>query len=46
MVNDTNPDIIGRTETWTDTTVTEAELGLSEYVMFRKDRKRQNGEER
>ena len=39
MVYDINPDIIGITESWANNDIiTDAELGLSGYVMFRKDR--------
>ena len=42
-VNDTHPAIIGITETWADTIITEAELGLRGYDMFRKDKKGKGG---
>ena len=36
MVEDIDPHIIGITESWAN--ITDAELGLTEYVMFRRDR--------
>ena len=38
MVEDTDPHIIGITESWANTDITDAELGLIGYVMFRRDR--------
>ena len=38
MVDDINPHIIGITESWANKDMTNAELGLEGYVMFRKDR--------
>ena len=38
MVEDTDPHIIGITESWTNKDVADAELGLTGYVMFRRDR--------
>ena len=38
MVEDIDPHIIGITESWANTDVTDAELGLTGYVMFRRDR--------
>ncbi len=38
MVEDIDPDIIGITESWATTDVSDAELGLTGYVIFRKDR--------
>ena len=38
MVEDIDPHIIGITESWTNIDITDAELGLTGYVMFRKDR--------
>ena len=38
MVDDIKPHIIGITESWANNDVTDAELGLEGYVMFRKDR--------
>ena len=45
MVEDINPHIIGITESWANTDITDAELGLTGYdVMFRRDRiKRKRG---
>ena len=38
MVDDIKPQIIGITESWANNDITNAELGLEGYVMFRKDR--------
>ena len=38
MVDDIEPHIIGITESWANNDITNAELGLEGYVMFRKDR--------
>ena len=38
MVDDVKPHIIGITESWANNDITDAELGLEGYVMFRKDR--------
>ena len=38
MADDTKPDIIGITETWTKPDMGDAEFGLAGYKMFRKDR--------
>ena len=38
MVEDIDPHIIGITESWANTDITGAELGLTGYVMFRRDR--------
>ena len=38
MVEDIDPHIIGITESWASTDITDAELGLTGYVMFRRDR--------
>ena len=38
MVEDIDPHIIGITESWANIYITYAELGLTGYVMFRKDR--------
>ena len=38
MVEDIDPHIIGITESWANTNITDAELGLRVYVMFRRDR--------
>ena len=37
MVEDINPHIIGITESWANTDITDAELRLTGYVMFRRD---------
>ena len=37
MVDDIKPHIIGITESWTNNAITDAELGLEGYAMFRKD---------
>ena len=37
MVEDVDPHIIGITESWANIDITDAELGLTGYVMFRKD---------
>ena len=38
MVEYIDPHIIGITESWAYTGITDAELGLTRYVMFRRDR--------
>ena len=38
MVDDIKQHIIGITESWAYNDITDAELGLEGYVMFRKDR--------
>ena len=38
MVEDIDSHIIGITESWANTYITDAELGLTGYVMFRRDR--------
>ena len=38
MAEDIDPNIISITESWTNIDITDAELGLTGYVMFRKDR--------
>ena len=38
MVENVDLHIIGITESWTNTDITDAELGLTGYVMFRRDR--------
>ena len=37
MVEDIDPHIIGITKSWANTDITDAELGLTGYVMFRRD---------
>ena len=43
ILKDTDPDVIGITESWTNTDITYAELGLTGYVMFRRLRIRIRG---
>ena len=38
MVEDTDPHIIGITESWATPDISDAELGMTGYFMFRKDR--------
>ena len=38
MVEDIDPRIIGITESWATSGISDAELGMTGYVMFRKDR--------
>ena len=38
MLEDIDPHIIGITESWANTDITDAELGLTGYVLFRRDR--------
>ena len=38
MVEDVDPHIIGITESWANKDILDAELGLTEYVMFTIDR--------
>ena len=38
MVEDTDPHIIGISESWANTDTTYAELELTGYIMFRRDR--------
>ena len=45
MVENIDPHIIGITESWANIDTTDAELGLTGYVMFRKDRIRRRGGE-
>ena len=42
VVDEIKPHIIGITESWANNDITDAELGLEGYVMFRKD----NGKKR
>ena len=42
-VDDIEPHIIGITESWANNDITDAELGLEGYVMFRKDRMGRRG---
>ena len=43
MVDDIKPHIIGITESWANNDITDAELGLESYAMFRKDRMGRRG---
>ena len=43
MVDEIKPHIIGVTESWANNDITDAELGLEGYVMFRKDRMGKRG---
>ena len=43
MVEDIDPHIITITESWANTDITDAELGLTGYAMFRRDRKGRRG---
>ena len=43
MVDDIKPHIIGLTESWANNDITDAELGLEGYAMFRKDRMGRRG---
>ena len=43
MVDDIKPHIIGITESWANNDITDAELGLEGYVMFKKDRMGRRG---
>ena len=43
MVDEIKPHIIGITESWANNDITDAELGLEGYVMFRKDRMGKRG---
>ena len=45
MVDEIKPHIIGITESWANNDITDAELGLEGYVMFRKDRMGKEEEE-
>ena len=38
MVEDIDPHIIGITESWANKDISDAELGLTGYIMFRRDR--------
>ena len=38
MVEDIDPHIIGITEPWANIDIADAELGLTGYAMFRRDR--------
>ena len=43
MVDEIKPHIIGITESWAKNDITDAELGLESYVMFRKDSRGRRG---
>ena len=43
IVDEIKPHIIGITESWANNDITDAELGLEGYVMFRKDRMGKRG---
>ena len=43
MVDDIKPHMVGITESWANNDITDAELGLTGYVMFRKDRMGRRG---
>ena len=43
MVDEIKPHIIGITESWANNDITDTELGLEGYVMFRKDRMGKRG---
>ena len=43
IVHDSDPHIIGITEYWANKDITDAELGLEGYVLFRKDRMGRRG---
>ena len=43
MVHDSDPHIIGIAESWANKDITDAELGLEGYVMFRNDRMGRRG---
>ena len=44
MIDGIKPHIIGISESWANNDITNAELGLEDYVMFRKDRIGRMGE--
>ena len=43
MVADIDPHVIGLTESWANKDIVDAELALTGYVMFRKDRRERRG---
>ena len=43
MLKDTDSDIIGITESWTNKDIPDAEIGLTGYVPFRRDRIKSKG---
>ena len=45
MVSDIDPQVIGISESWANKDIVDAELALTGYVMFRKDRQERRGVE-
>ena len=45
MLDDIKPHITGMTESWANNDITDAELGLEGYVMYRKDSMEEEEEE-
>ena len=45
MVPDIDPQVIGITESWANKDIVDAELALTGYVMFTKDRQERRGVE-
>ena len=43
MVADIDPQVIGITESWANKDMVDAELALTGYVLFRKDRRERRG---
>ena len=43
MVADIDPHVIGITESWANKDILDAELALTGYAMFRKDRRERRG---
>ena len=43
MVADIDPRVIGITESWANKDIADAELALTSYAMFRKDRRERRG---
>ena len=43
MVADFHPQVIGITESWANKDIVDAELALTGYVIFRKDRQERRG---
>ena len=43
-VEDIDPHIIGMTEYWATTDISDAELGITGYIIFRKDRIGRSGD--
>ena len=44
MIENMNPFLIGVTESWAITDMSDAELGMTGYVMLRKDKIRRRGD--